>query len=156
MKTPWSHTPNANPFVTEYRSLNATNGALPNRIVTLGSGVQRPSALQIIALNEDLLALPLHERSKMLNSLSGSTVYPTPVKSRSIADPSNPFTEQLWATTSGEYGVLVPVTPLTTEHRLSTAKWYIADHPFWTNQRLSSAPPYQGLATTYMDLGKSA
>ena len=55
-------------------------------------------------------------------------------------------------TTSSEYGAMESSEQSDVRFRLSTAKWFIQDHPYWTQQQ---APNYKGLESTYMGMCRS-
>ena len=59
--------------------------------------------------------------------------------------------EQLWSTTNGEYGALKPAGKYLGKFNLSTAKWFLPDHPHWKSPVVAN---YKGLKSTYADLGQ--
>lgn len=154
MKTPWSHTSNPAPFVTEYMKVGVK--AVPCGVTELSkrAGLSRLTGLDVIAIHEAITKLPKNDRGKAFRAMPEPIYVPMNRKQSECAvlKFDSPYNERLWSTASREYGALAPVVPPTPAHRLSTAKWYLPEHPFWTKQA-EKGPPYGGLASTYMDLG---
>lgn len=154
MKTSWSHTSNPAPFVTEYMKVGMQAVPCVGTELNKRAGFYRLTGLDIIAIHEAISKLPENERGNAFRAMPEPIYVP---KNRNQLDCGvvksvSPYSERSWSTASREYGALAPVVPPTPAHRLSTAKWYLPEHPFWTKQA-ESGPPYGGLESTYMDLG---
>lgn len=126
MTHPWSNSPNPAPFETEYRWLNRVLPVDTTSRECVPDARSKVDIRDILSAERSLKAMGDGDRTKVLERFN-----------------------QEWVTTSGEYGVLKLSSPAETTHRLCTAKWYLPDHPYWTQKQ---APTYKGLESTYMGL----
>lgn len=159
MKTPWSKTPNAHVYVTEYSLINPRSPHEVLKFCRKNSVKPDLSAKDIIDLDQSLRSLTDSSRKDALIKLLGSQKHsrgfpdkiPTPLSKAFSC--SSALSERLWTTTSDEYGKRNTSNPPPVGHRLSTAKWYIPDHPYWNE---NSREKGRGATdtTTYMDLGR--
>jgi hypothetical protein len=87
--------------------------------------------------------------SKRARSLAAKKA--APFRISQALDNTAKWKEDLWTTTSGEYGALRPSGKFEHAYHLSTAKWFVADHPHWNKPVIAD---YKNLRSTYADLGQ--
>ena len=73
-----------------------------------------------------------------------------PVKISDALDNNGTWDEQIWSTTNGEFGAIKPTGEFDSTHLLSSAKYFIPDHPHWTKPVTHKAR----FQTTYSELGQ--
>jgi hypothetical protein len=153
MKTPWSKTPNANAYVTEYCLLNT---AIPYKVSPIS--VRRHSedimnAQDILNLERSLTVLSGNSRrraiQKLLNRTERSTKPVTQLSKAFVS--SGALSECEWTTTSCEYGRRNSLNRPASGHHLSTANLVVAEHPHLSDMR-RPVPSTENISTAYMDL----
>jgi len=65
-------------------------------------------------------------------------------------DNQGAWNEHIWSTTNGEFGAIKPTGQFDSSFLLSSAKYYIPDHPHWTKPVTFKTR----FETTYSELGQ--